>query len=83
MKTTRCLKLGATPTFMALALLTGLAPSPFAMVCLSSASGLNDMTVMYLLMGVFHFPPWLTLLQSAPAQMKVREFFVNALRSHT
>jgi hypothetical protein len=57
------LALAAAPTFAAMALLTGmLGGGPMAMIC-SAVPGLpvDGMVLMYALMGVFHFGPWLTL----------------------
>lgn len=56
------LALAAAPTFALAALLaaTGGAPMPFC----APAAGLlpvDGMTAMYLLMAVFHLPPWLRL----------------------
>lgn len=61
------LRLGATPTFAIMALLTGLGGSPMDMLC-SSGSGtpLSGMITMYLLMSAFHSPPWLNLICGPP-----------------
>ncbi|PLP57349.1 hypothetical protein CYK37_21095 [Mesorhizobium loti] len=59
------LALAASPTFAAMALLTGVMPGPAEMLC-SSAMGmpLGGMVVMYLLMSAFHLAPWLRLVRT-------------------
>lgn len=54
------LALAASPTFAAMALLTGVTSGPAEMLC-SSAIGmpLGGMVLMYLLMSAFHLAPWL------------------------
>ena len=59
------LGLAAAPAFVAMALLTGLAGGPPAMLC-SDASPLSGMVPMYLLMSAFHSGPWLKLISSRP-----------------
>ena len=55
--------LAATPTFAIMALLTGLDRNPMDSLCSSgSAAPLSSMVAMYLLMSVFHSPPWLKLI---------------------
>jgi hypothetical protein len=57
------LSLAATPTFAAMAFLTGVAGDPMARMCGPGRwPPLNDMALMYLLMSAFHAPPWLRLL---------------------
>ena len=58
------LPLAAAPTFLVMALWSGIAGGPAEMMCSSggSALSLNGMAVMYALMSVFHVSPWLTLL---------------------
>jgi hypothetical protein len=59
----RWLCLAATPTFALMALLTALDPSPMERLCASAAGApLRGMLPMYLLMSVFHAPPWLKLV---------------------
>ena len=59
----RWLCLAATPTFAIMALLTGLDRNPMDSLCSSgSAAPLSGMVPMYLLMSVFHSPPWLKLI---------------------
>ena len=62
--------LAAAPTFLVMALLTGvLGGGPLAMLC-STAKGispLSGMVPMYLLMSAFHSGPWLKLI-SGPAR---------------
>lgn len=60
----RWLSLAAAPTFAAMALFAGLhGGSMPAMLCAAApdASPLAGMVPMYLLMSVFHLPPWLRL----------------------
>jgi len=58
------LRLAATPTFAAMALLSALPDGgQMKMLCsAASASSLSGMVPMYLLMSVFHLPPWLRLI---------------------
>jgi uncharacterized membrane protein len=60
------LGLAAAPTFAIMALLTGVLGGPANMMCSAapSASPLNGMVLMYLLMGVFHSAPWLTVISN-------------------
>lgn len=59
------LALAASPTFAAMALLTGIMAGPAEMLC-SSEMGmpLGGMVVMYLLMSAFHLAPWLRLARA-------------------
>jgi hypothetical protein len=58
------LALAASPTFAAMALLTGVfGGGPAEMIC-SAASPLNGMVTMYVLMSAFHAGPWLKLIRS-------------------
>ncbi|HEY1448299.1 MAG TPA: hypothetical protein VGF33_07155 [Caulobacteraceae bacterium] len=53
------LRLAAAPTFLFMAVLTGvLDRGPAAMLC-GAASPISGMVPMYLLMSAFHAPPWL------------------------
>ena len=55
--------LAATPAFAAMALLTGLSNDPMNQVCaIGTGSLLSGMLPMYLLMSVFHSPPWIRLI---------------------
>lgn len=61
------LSLAATPTFGIMALLTGAFGVSSDMLCSvvqAAPSPLSGMTLMYLLMGVFHFGPWLKLISN-------------------
>jgi hypothetical protein len=63
----RWLALAAAPTFAVMALLAvGDGGGPAHLICSAgrTASPLDGMTAMYLLMGVFHLPPWLKLFSS-------------------
>jgi hypothetical protein len=58
------LALAASPTFIAMALLTsGLDHGPTAMCGGEGASWIGGMGAMYVLMGAFHAPPWLRWLR--------------------
>jgi hypothetical protein len=56
--------LAATPTFAIMALLTALGGGEPDVLCaaMQHASPLSGMTLMYLLMSVFHAAPWLKLI---------------------
>ena len=58
------LHLAATPTFLAMALSSGVLGGAPDMTCmaLQDASPLSGMTAMYLLMSCFHLTPWLRLI---------------------
>jgi hypothetical protein len=57
------LRLAATPTFAIMALLTALGGSSMDMLCsFGHGAPLSGMVTMYLLMSVFHSPPWLNLI---------------------
>jgi hypothetical protein len=60
----RWLDLVAAPTFAIMALWTDLFGSQPDMPCtvMQSSSPMNDMTLMYLLMSVFHVTAWLRLI---------------------
>lgn len=57
------LHLAAAPTFAVMALLTGLTGDA-GMICAATptASPLSGMTLMYVLMSIFHGMPWLSLM---------------------
>jgi len=59
------LGLAATPTFAGLALITGLldrSPQDALCAAMPTVVPFDGMTLMYLLMGVFHTAPWLRLV---------------------
>jgi hypothetical protein len=73
----RRLGLAAAPTFAAMALLTAF--FDVSDVCAAAPQGwsLGGMMSMYLLMGVFHLPPWLRLVsgqRAGAAQPDTRRF---------
>jgi hypothetical protein len=49
------LKLAASPVFLTAALLTELQPTS---LCLTDTPIFKEMTIMYLLMALFHAPAW-------------------------
>lgn len=59
------LRLAAAPTF---ALMGGIAAvsTPGMTICTAALpwSPINDMALMYLLMAIFHLPPWLVLVSA-------------------
>ena len=56
------LYLAAAPTFAMMALLTAVLDDRSALCSIANASPLSGMVLMYLLMSVFHLPPWLKLI---------------------
>jgi hypothetical protein len=63
-RATDWLALAAAPIFAIMALWNALFGGQPDMVCMAmqDSSALSGMTMMYLLMSVFHLSPWLTLL---------------------
>ncbi len=63
---TTWLGLAAAPTFAFMALWTGLFSGQADMLCMAmqGSSPMSGMTVMYLLMSLFHAAPWLRLISS-------------------
>lgn len=57
---TRGLGLGATPTFLLMAAIAA-GDAGHAALCATGALPIDGMALMYLLMGLFHLPPWLRL----------------------
>jgi len=60
------LSLAAAPTFAIMALWTGLFSGQPDMLCMpmQGSSPMSGMTMMYLLMSLFHAAPWLRLISS-------------------
>ena len=63
------LGLAAAPTFAIMALWTGLFSGQPDMLCMAmqGSSPMSGMTLMYLLMSLFHTAPWLRLISSRRA----------------
>ncbi len=63
----RAISLAAAPSFALMAVI-GAGAAPHAALCAAGAGGLpiDGMTAMYLLMSLFHLPPWLTLAFGRP-----------------
>ncbi|UUP17824.1 hypothetical protein [Nitratireductor thuwali] len=62
------LRLAAAPTFALMALLTAaFTDGRLAVICSAAASAtpIDGMVLMYLLMSAFHLPPWLVLMAGA------------------
>lgn len=53
------LALAAAPTFAAMALVSATGGAPMALCTGGGPLPLDGMTAMYLLMSLFHLPPWL------------------------
>jgi hypothetical protein len=67
------LSLAATPTFVSMALLTSLTGNPTGSLCAPGPSGwLSEMTLMYVLMSLFHSPPWLRLARRLRKHTRIK-----------
>jgi hypothetical protein len=66
------LSLAAAPTFVAMALLTGMLGGHPDMLCppAGHAPSLSGMVPMYVLMSAFHSPPWLRLISGQRARLR-------------
>lgn len=65
------LHLAATPVFAAMALLTGMSDDPMSQICsIGAGSPIDGMLPMYLLMSVFHSPPWIRLMRVCPRRWR-------------
>jgi hypothetical protein len=62
--------LAAAPAFAVMALLTCMGDGPMPTICTTDASLLTGMVPMYLLMSIFHAPPWLKLIAKRRADNK-------------
>ncbi len=61
------LRLAAAPAFAIMALLTVMGDAQMPIICATDASLLTGMVPMYLLMSIFHAPPWLKLIANRQA----------------
>lgn len=59
------LSYAAAPTFVLMGLIAAIDMSPMALCSSAGVLRLDGMTVMYLLMSLFHLPPWLKLASTA------------------
>ncbi len=61
-----CLSLAAAPTFAIMALLAGVVGGRNDLLCAAAhdVSPFTGMAAMYLLMSIFHLPPWLKLMSN-------------------
>lgn len=68
-RTATVLSFGAAPAFALMAVLAGLPADAMPVTCLGGADApfLGGMTWMYVLMSVFHLPPWLKLIAARQA----------------
>jgi hypothetical protein len=71
------LHLAAAPTFVIMALLTGAIAHPDDVLCSAAhdVSPLTGMVAMYVLMSIFHLPPWLKLLFPPAKRVPTRPVF--------
>ena len=58
------LNLAAAPTFAIMALLTIIGQADMICSAVADVFPFDDMTMMYLLMGVFHLPAWLRFIST-------------------
>ena len=76
------LGLAAAPTFAIMALWTGLFSGHPDMLCMAmqGSSPMSGMTLMYLLMSLFHTAPWLRLISGSRAlgESTLREHVVRS-----
>jgi hypothetical protein len=67
------LGLAAAPTFVLMALWTGVSTGQPDVLCMQNASPTSGMTTMYLLMAVFHVTPWLRALSNRLRCSRLRD----------
>jgi hypothetical protein len=54
--------LAATPTLALMAVISAVRAPGMPLCSAAPSAGIDDMALMYLLMSLFHLPPWLRLL---------------------
>jgi hypothetical protein len=64
LRSSNWLYLAAAPTFAMMALLTAVLGDGSALCSIANSTPLSGMVPMYVLMSVFHLPPWLKLIAS-------------------
>lgn len=81
----RWLGLAAAPIFALMGLWTALFRAHLAMLCMAmrDSSVMSGMTVMYLLMAVFHSAPWLKRFTSRKSVSSHRGCLRSELRAHS
>lgn len=80
----RWLGIAAAPIFALMGLWTALFRGHPAMLCMAmrDSSVMRGMTLMYLLMGVFHSAPWLKWFASRKSGAHRRDCLRSELRAH-
>ena len=74
------LRLAATPIFATMALITGIHAGGVHDMCSATHDGspLVGMAAMYVLMSIFHSPPWLRLISGPVVEMTAAKAPVHA-----